>query len=311
MKYHQLGKTDMRVSCLSYGASPLGAAFGPVREEDAIATVHAALDSGINLIDVSPFYGLTQAETLLGKALKTVARDRYYLATKVGRYGHDPRDFDFSAQRVTASVDESLGRMGVDYVDVIQCHDIEFGSLQQVIHETLPALYKLRDSGKVRYVGITGLPLKIFRTVLAQTHVDVILSYCHYSLNDSSLAELIPLLKEKSVGIISASPLSMGLLSDQGPPAWHPAPPDIQAACAKAVAHCQKRGANISKVALQYALANPDIATTLVGTAKPENIRINAQWADEPVDHQLQAEVLEILKPVQGKTWASGRAENN
>ncbi len=311
MKYNLLGKTDLKVSSLSFGASPLGSVFGPVREEDGIATVHAALDCGINLIDVSPFYGLTKAETLLGKALKTIKRDRYYLSTKVGRYGNDARDFDFSAKRVVASVDESLGRLGLEYVDLIQCHDIEFGSLHQVIHETIPALMKLRDTGKVRYIGITGLPLKIFREVLAHTHVDVILSYCRYSLNDSSLSQLIPLLKQKGVGVISASPLSMGLLSDQGPPTWHPAPADIQAACAKAVAHCQKRGANISKLALQYSLANADIATTLVGTAKEQNIRINAQWADEPLDETLLAEVLEILKPINGKSWPSGRPENN
>ncbi len=311
MQYNLLGKTDLRVSRLSYGASPLGSVFGPVREEDGIAAVHAALEYGINLIDVSPFYGLTKAETLLGKALKTVKRDRYYLSTKVGRYGNDARDFDFSANRVIASVDESLGRLGLEYVDLIQCHDIEFGSLDQVIHETIPALLKLRDTGKVRYIGITGLPLKIFREVLAQSHVDVILSYCRYSLNDSSLLQLIPLLKQKGVGIISASPLSMGLLSDQGPPTWHPAPPDVQAACAKAVKHCEKRGSNISKLALQYSLANADIATTLVGTAKEQNIRMNAQWADEPLDQQLLAEVLDILKPIQGKSWPSGRKENN
>lgn len=311
MKYNLLGKTDLKVSHLSYGASPLGSVFGPVREDDGIATVRAALDCGINLIDVSPFYGLTKAETLLGKALKTVPRDRYYLSTKVGRYGQEAKDFDFSAQRVIASVDESLARMGVEYVDLIQCHDIEFGSLNQVIHETIPALFKLRDTGKVRYVGVTGLPLKIFREVLAQSHVDVILSYCRYALNDTSLTQLIPTLKQKGVGIISASPLSMGLLSDQGPPTWHPAPADVQAACAKAAQHCRDRGANISKLALQYSLANSDIATTLVGTAKEQNIRTNAQWADEPMDQQLLADVLEILRPIQGKTWPSGRSENN
>jgi len=311
MKYNLLGKTDLRVSCLSYGASPLGSVFGPVREDDGIATVHAALDCGINLIDVSPFYGLTKAETLLGKALKTISRDRYYLSTKVGRYGNEAKDFDFSAKRVIASVDESLARMGLDYVDLIQCHDIEFGSLEQIIHETIPALFKLRDTGKVRYIGVTGLPLKIFREVVTHTHIDVILSYCRYALNDSSLTQLIPPLKQKGVGIISASPLSMGLLSDQGPPTWHPAPADIRAACAKAVKHCQDRGANISKLALQYSLANTDIATTLVGTAKEQNIRTNAQWADEPMDQQLLAEVLGILQPVQGKSWPSGRSENN
>src|SRR5712691_1255098 len=122
MEYRPLGKTGLQVSTLGFGASPLGSVFRPIDEVEGIRTVHTALDLGINFIDVSPFYGLTRAEAVLGKALATIPRDRYYLATKIGRYGQN--EFDFSAPRVTASVDESLRRLGVDYVDLIQCHDI-------------------------------------------------------------------------------------------------------------------------------------------------------------------------------------------
>src|SRR4051812_27890784 len=127
MQYRQLGQTDMQVSCLSYGASPLGSVFRSVNEDTGIRTVNTALDRGINFIDVSPYYGLTKAETVLGKALQGVPRERYFLATKVGRYGSTMQDFDFSAARVTRSVDESLARLSVGHVDIIQCHDIEFG----------------------------------------------------------------------------------------------------------------------------------------------------------------------------------------
>lgn len=116
----------------------MGGEYGPVGVSEAVRTVHEALDLGINFIDTSPYYGRTRAESVLGQALQGVERSRYLLATKVGRYDKD--HFDFSAARVTASVDESLLRLGVDYVDLIQCHDIEFGSLDQLIHETLPAL---------------------------------------------------------------------------------------------------------------------------------------------------------------------------
>ncbi len=132
MEYRTLGKTGLDVSILSFGASSLGSVFRPINEEDGIRAVHVALDRGVNFIDCSPFYGLTRAETVLGKALKDV------LATKVGRSGENV--FDFSAERVMRSVDESLARMGIDYIDVIQCHDIEYGSLDQVVEETLPAL---------------------------------------------------------------------------------------------------------------------------------------------------------------------------
>src|SRR3954447_24917260 len=116
MHYRQLGNTGLQVSVLGYGASPLGGVFREVDEAEGIRTVHTALDLGINFIDVSPYYGLTRAETVLGRALATVARDRYLLATKVGRYGES--EFDFSAARVTRSVEESLRRLGVETLDL-------------------------------------------------------------------------------------------------------------------------------------------------------------------------------------------------
>jgi aryl-alcohol dehydrogenase-like predicted oxidoreductase len=309
MDYRQLGKTGLRVSALSYGASSLGGVFREIDEAEGIKTVHAALDLGINFIDVSPYYGLTRAEIVLGKALKGIPRDRYYLATKVGRYGRD--QFDFSAERVTASVDESLARLGVDAIDLIQCHDIEFGSLDQIVEETLPALRKIQAQGKVRFVGITGLPLKVFGGVLERAEIDTILSYCRYELNDTSLAELIPVLQAKHIGIISASPLGMGLLTERGAPEWHPAPAEIREACARAAAYCRSQGVDIAQLAIQFSLSNPDIATTLVSTADPQNIIKNVKWLETPLDQALLAQVQAILAPIKNQTWPSGRPENN
>src|SRR5438128_1946599 len=308
MEYRVLGQTGLQVSSLGFGASPLGSVFRPIDEAEGIRTVHTAINLGINFIDVSPYYGLTKAETVLSKALATLPRDRYILATKVGRYGAD--EFDFLAARVTASVDESLRRLQVDHIDLIQCHDIEFGSLDQVIHETLPALRKVREQGKARFIGITGYPLQIFRTVLDQTEVDTILSYCRFCLNDTALESMIPYLQGKGVGIINASPLSMGLLTERGAPAWHPAPEPLKAACAKAAAHCRSRGVDIAQLALQFSLSHPAIATTLVGTASPENLKKNVAWSEQPPDPELLAEVRAILAPVQNMTWPSGRPEN-
>ncbi len=247
---------------------------------------------------------------MLGKSLQGIQRERYILATKVGRYGAEAKDFDFSAARVTKSVDESLARLGVSHVDIIQCHDIEFGNLDQIVSETLPALRKVVAAGKARFVGITCLPLHCFKYVIDRAAVDTILSYCHYSLNDTALGEMIPYLQQKGVGIISASPLSMGLLSNREPPSWHPAPADVRAACAAAAKLCESRGTDVAKLAIQYALANPNIATTLVGTASPENITNNVKWADEPLDKNLLAEVLAMLAPIHNKTWPSGIPQN-
>jgi aryl-alcohol dehydrogenase-like predicted oxidoreductase len=280
-----------------------------VDESVAIRTVHTALELGINFIDVSPFYGYTKAEEVLGKALKGIPRDRYYLATKVGRYGD--AEFDFSAERSAASVDESLRRLGVDYVDIIQSHDNEYGDVRQVVNETVPALRQLQEQGKARFVGVTGYPLKIFRTILDCVDVDTILSYNHYSLNDTTLEGLLPWLHQKDVGIINASPVSQGLLTNHDLPAWHPAPEDVRRACADAAAYCRSQGTDIAKVAMQFSLANPGIHTTLVGSADPANMEKNVKWIEEPADKLLLGNVKRILAGIKDRGWILGRPENN
>ncbi|MDX6766599.1 MAG: aldo/keto reductase [Candidatus Methylacidiphilales bacterium] len=310
MKTRKLGKTGLEVSVLAYGGSSLGSVFHEIDEPEGIRSVHVALDHGINLIDTAPFYGLTRAETVLGKALRGIARDRYLLATKVARYGYKERDFDFSAERVTRSVDESLQRLGVEHIDFIQVHDMEFGSMEQIIAETIPALKKVQATGKVRYVGISSLPLRLQRQVLEQTEVDQIQSYCHCCLNDTALLEMLPFFQEKGVAIFNSAPLAMRLLSDEGPPDWHPAPPELRAKCAEAAAYCRSRGTSISKLALQFSVSHESIPTHIVGTASPARILQNIREIEEPLDRELLEAVLKILQPVHNVTWPSGRAEN-
>ena len=309
MEYRALGKTGLNLSVLGFGASPFGGAFGPVSEREATRAVEAAIDFGVNYFDVAPYYGLTRAEYVLGQALRTVPRDSYYLSTKVGRYDKDV--FDFSAPRVTKSVDESLIRLGIDHIDMIICHDIEFGSLKQIIHETIPALRRVQESGKVGFVGISALPLKMFEEVSAQVEIDFILSYCHYCLNDTSLADLSPLLTARGIGVISASPLSMGLLTQGGPPEWHPASIQLKNACAEAVRHCRSKGVDISRLALQFSLAQNTFASTLIGILNADQITSNIHQMAEPLDTVLLHDVMDILRPVHNQTWLSGIPENN
>jgi L-galactose dehydrogenase len=311
MEYRALGQTGLKVSALSFGASSLGSVFRATDDAESIRTVHSALDLGINFIDVSPYYGDTKAETVLGRALKEIDRDCYYLATKVGQYGNT---FDFSAERVTRSLDESCERLGVDYIDLLQCHDIEFVELSQIVNETLPALQKLKSDGRIGHVGITGLPLNIFTKVIDQVEpgmVETILSFCHYELNDTSLESLLPYLKQKQVGVINASPTGMGALTPRGAPDWHPASPEIIAGCRRSVEYCESIGADIVKLAVQYSISHPEIATTLVGTANPENIRKNISYAEEPIDQELLDRVLDILKPVHNRNFSRGLPENH
>ena len=307
MQYRELGETGLKVSALSYGASSLGSVFRDINEAEGIKTVHTAIDNGINLIDVSPYYGLTKAETVLGKALKTVPRDQYILSTKAGRIAEN--EFDFSQKRIFQSLEDSLKRLGTDDVDILLLHDIEFGSYRQVIEEGIPALQQLKEQGKIRFYGVSGLPLTIFDKTLNESDLDVILSYCHYSLNDTSLLSRLPLFKDKKIGLINASPLSMGLLSSRQVADWHPANQKIKEACRQAAEYCERQGEDLAKLAIQYSTANPDIPTTLVSTASRNNILKNINWLEEPMNEELLEEVLQILQPIHNETWPSGTSE--
>lgn len=309
MEYRPLGRTGLKVSALSFGGSSLGAVFRPTDDAESIRAVRTALDLGINFIDVAPGYG--RAEEVLGQALRDIPRERYYLATKVGQYPGEGTNF--ATDRVLRGFDQSCRLLGTDYIDLLQCHDIEFAELDQVVNVTLPMLLELKAAGRIGHIGITGLPLKIFPAVLDRVPpgtVETILSFCHYELNDTSLESLLPYLAGHGVGVINASPTGMGLLTPRGAPNWHPAPPAIVAGCRQAVEYCQSIGEDIVKLAVQFAVGHPGIATTLIGTANPDNIRKNIAYAQAPVDHALIAKVREILRPIHNHNFTRGRPEN-
>ena len=309
METRELGQTGIRVSALAYGASPLGQEFGPVDVPEAMRAVRVALDLGITHIDTSPYYGRGMSEVLLGIALRDVPRDSYTLSTKLGRYDVDK--FDFSARRVVESVDVSLHRLGVDHVDLMFCHDIEFVDVTRIIEETLPALRKVQEQGKVRFVGVSGYPLRILERVLEATEVDAIMSWGHYTLQNQRLADLLPRLEKAGVGVLNAGPLGQRLLSSRPVPDWLPASTAVREACRRAAARCTERGTDIAKLALQFAIQRADIGTTVVSSARPDSVRQWMTWLEEPPDQELLAEVQAILSPVLNEGWISGRPENN
>lgn len=309
MEYREIGRTGMKVSALSFGASSLGSVFRETKESEAVAAVHTAVDSGMNFIDVSPYYGHYKAETVLGKALREIKRDKYYLSTKVGRYGKGGvNTWDYSARRATESVYESMERLGVDHIDLINVHDIEFADLHQVVEETLPALVALRDKGVVGHVGITDLQLENLQWVIDHVPpgtVESILNFCHFTLNDDKLLDYLDYFEQRGIGVINASPLSMGLLSRRGVPAWHPAPKSLVDACRRAVEYCDAKGYPIEKLAMQYSLSEPRIATTLFSSANPENVAKNIAFVSEQPDWELIGEVKRIIGDQQRVSWAN------
>ncbi len=314
MQYRELGKTGMKISHLCFGASSLGSVFHETKEAESIEAVETAVEGGINFIDVSPYYGHYKAETVLGKALKRIPREKYFLSTKVGRYGKDGvNTWDYSGKRATESVYESMERLNVDFIDLINVHDIEFqaaleGGLQKVVDEPLPALVELKKKGVVGHVGITDLQLENLQWVVEHSEegtVESILNFCHYCLNDDKLVDFLDFFEAKGVGVISASPLSMGLLSKRGVPAWHPAPKTLVEACAKAAQLCEEKGYPIEKLAVQYAVSNERIAGTLFSSANPANVKRNIEWANEEPDWELVKEVQALIGDQKRVSWAN------
>jgi aryl-alcohol dehydrogenase-like predicted oxidoreductase len=310
MQTRLLGKTGLQLPILSFGASSLGAEFRSVKLDEVLASVRVALEVGLNFIDTSPFYGRGMSEVMLGLGLKGVPRDSYTLCTKLGRY--DLEHFDFSAKRVRESVDVSLHRLGCGHLDIILCHDIEFVPMQQIVDETIPALREVQKAGKVRFIGFSGYPMKVFRFILDQTDVDCVLSYNQYTLQNTRFAdEIVPYLKAKGVGVMNAGPFSARLLTNAPLPAWLKEPEEVKAAARKAAELCASHGVDIAQLALQFSLANEDITTTVSGSANPDNIRKWAEWAAKPIDQELLNEVLEIFRPVKNLGHVEGLPENN
>lgn len=308
MIYRTLGKTGLQISVLGFGVSPVGNVFEPVEESEAINALHFGIDNGINFFDVAPFYGDTLAETRLGKALKG-KRQNIVLATKVCRYIDH---FDFSYQRVINGIDESLQRLQTDYVDVFQLHDIEFGSKEQVLNEAIPALIKVKESGKARFIGITGLPVRYLAHIAQQVELDTVLSWAHYNLLEDEINdELVPLSIKKGFGLMNAAPFLQRILTDAPLPPWHRSPEALKAIQPKLVALCNQYGMDLSNVALAYAMAYPKIATTITGMCEVKTVEKNIKAVNLSIPGELLQDIAELVAPVKNQMWFEGREENN
>jgi aryl-alcohol dehydrogenase-like predicted oxidoreductase len=310
MQKRFLGRTGLHLPVLGFGASSLGQEFRSVTLDEAVQSVRVALDHGLNFIDTSPFYGRGMSEVLLGVALRDVPRESYTLCSKLGRY--DLQHFDFSARRVAESIDVSLHRLRTDHLDIMLCHDIEFVPMQQIVDETIPALRRAKAAGKIRFIGFSGYPQKIFRFICDQTDVDCVLSYNQYTLQNTRFAEeTVPYLKAKGIGVMNAGPFSARLLTNAPLPAWLKEPESVKAAARAAAQLCANRGVDIAQLALQFSCGNPDITTTIAGSANPENIRRWASWLSQPVDADLLAEIHALFAPVKNLGHKEGLPENN
>ena len=310
MNTRPLGRTGLQVSTLSFGASSLGGVFHPVDETDAIRAVHTALDLGINYFDVAPAYGGTRSETVLGKALRGIPRDRYFLSTKIGKYTNPEKygddTLDYSRERTRRSIDESAARLGTEYFDIIHIHDIEYEDRQHTewaLSEGFEGVSELKREGRIGAVSFGIYPMDLWHRIFTTLPVDAALVHNHYSLHDTRILDLLPFAREKGIGLINASPFGSGLLTDRGPADWHPANAEQRAIFKQAAEFCTAQGTNISKLALQFSSQHPDIPTTMFSSASADSVKRNIAWAAEPFDPTLVAQVRQILKPITHIDW--------
>lgn len=269
MKYNNFGCTNIKVSNISLGTGGFSYFYGDYSIEECKEIVERALKSGINFIDTAPWYGHGTSEEILGQCLKNIPRKSYYIASKVGRYEADPKlMFNFSREKVLQSVETSLKRLGIDYLDLIQVHDIEFApSLDVVINDTLPALQECLERGLVKHIGITGYPNSTLKECIEKSKIkiDSVLSYTRLTLIDQSLNEFIPFYKSNKLAVINAAVHSMGLLTNNGPQPWHPASQHIKQICSKVADYCKENNVELGKLALHFALKQSGQDTVLVG----------------------------------------------
>ena len=310
MQYRILGNTGLEISVLGFGAASLGDIYRKCDPQEGEAAVRAALDGGINYFDVAPLYGFTLAEERLGQALKG-NRDQVYLATKCCRDKFGV--FDFSAQRVKDSIDESLARLQTDYVDVYQIHDVEFGTHEQVVEETFEAARAVQNSGKARFVGITGFPVRYIRKVAEQIKPDTVMSWGHYTLiEDEMVTELEELVRKQGIGLLNASPLLQGLLTENPPPEWHRAPQPVLDMAPRIARLCREEyGVDVARVALRHALNCDLSASVVVGMSTPSKVERNLAALDFEIPEGLLERIFQLANPVKNMMWFEGRDENN
>ncbi|KAI1316210.1 hypothetical protein EDD11_010320 [Mortierella claussenii] len=277
------------VSPIVYGTAAFAQMYNPIKAHWPAEACKRAIDLGINAFDTSPYYG--NSEHVLGNALQSIAnthpRSTYYLSTKVGRYGPKKAEFDYSKERVRASVEESMKRMHTDYLDIVFAHDVEFVSVDRAV-EAVGELFRLKAEGKIKYVGISGYPLPYLLALVPIIHerleqkLDILMTYCHYNLHNTLLADYIGHFRDLGIKTIwSASPVSMGLLRSNTPaPDWHPAPDRLRTAVQDCIQLVDKNdpGKDLAEVAVKFAMKWQGAEGLVLGMSNASEVEQNIGW---------------------------------
>jgi D-threo-aldose 1-dehydrogenase len=302
---------------LGFGGANLGNLFQAMDDDTATAVLEAAWECGIRYFDTAPHYGLGLAERRLGAFLAGKPRDEYVVSTKAGRLlrpspetsdqfdeeggfavpADVERVWDFSADGVRRSLEESLERLGLDAVDVLLLHDPEEDDLAPAIATGVPALVGLREEGLVRAVGIGSKSTEALLAGVRTGGLDLLMVAGRYTLLEQPAAdELIPECRERGVGVVVAGAFNSGLLASPHPAPgaryeYGQAPDDVIARARRLADVCAGHGVELPVAALQFPLREPVVRSVVLGATEPDHVRQNVQRAAAPVPDALWADL--------------------
>ncbi|HEX8044448.1 aldo/keto reductase [Rhizobium sp.] len=333
MKRRRIGRTDLEVTEISFGAAALGGLYRACPRDQAMETLQAAWDSGIRYFDVAPWYGFGLAERYVGDFLRAQPEDSYVLSTKVGRlmrpvptdkvpnYGYvDPlpfdADYDYSYDGIMRSVEFSYARLGLNRIDMLYVHDIggyTHGKalneryLGQLLGSGIKALEELKSSDTIKAYGLGVNEVPVCLDVMNAADIDCILLAGRYTLLDrSAVAELLPLCEKKGTSLIVGGVFNSGILATGPVPDAHfdylPATPDVLAKVGAMEEIARRHGLPLAAPALQFPLSQPSVASVLIGTAKASSLTRNMQLVKPELPASLYAEFegLTLVAPPLG-----------
>ena len=309
MEYRSLGDSDLRVSEICLGT---WTTFGrSLADDDAIALVDAAFELGVNFFDTANVYSYGRSEEVLGQALANRPRDSFVVATKL--YGEMPNgDRGLSREQVLKQIDLSLGRLQLEYVDLYQCHTWDD---DVPVEETLGALTEVVDAGKARFIGVSNWSGEQIRGAVElareQGFAKIVSSQPEYSLlHREPEADAIPASRENGVSQIVYSPLAEGVLSGKYVPGEAAGDGTRASARAELMEHFDDAvlervqllrpiadglGLTMAQLALAWILREPNVASAIVGSSRPEQLRDNAAASGVSLDEATLGAIEDAL----------------
>jgi D-threo-aldose 1-dehydrogenase len=298
---------------LGYGAAAVGNLYRAVDDESARKLLDTAWDAGIRYYDTAPHYGLGLSERRLGEMLRRRPREEFVVSTKVGRLlvpdpdGATRRDddifevpadhrrvWDFSEAGLRRSLEDSLGRLGLDHVDVLYLHDVERSGqdVAQVVDSGVAALARLREEGLVRAFGVGTADLGAIERAVRTDAIDLVMLPGRYTLLEAPAKDIVALCQERGVGIVNAAVFNSGLLATPEPSEashyeYREVPPDKLQRAQDLASTCRELGVELPTAALQFSARHPAVVSVVVGADTPEQIRQNVERMRSPVPEQL------------------------